>query len=133
MSQETSKYIVRELGRHRAENEIILVVTQRENLSWEEARQLVENVKVERRGSIARRQSPLLIAIGVATFIVGIGLSMAIAWATIDGGIIFFLNLPIPYLGNIVYFVTGLGMMIGSAYGLGPIVLDLLTARDQED
>jgi hypothetical protein len=53
--------------------------------------------------------------------------------ATLEGFAIFFLSLPIPYAGNVVYFVTGLGMMVGGAYGTGPIVLDFLTAKDQDD
>ena len=133
MREETIKYVVRELGRHRPENDIVRNVVYLENVSWEEAKRVVAQVKIKCRGQIARRQSPLLIAIGIATFIGGFALCVGMAIATLEGFNIFFLSMPIPYSGNVTYFVTGLGMMAGGAYGTGPILLDLLTAKDQED
>ena len=53
--------------------------------------------------------------------------------ATVMGMSIFFLSLPIPYSGNVIYFVTGLGMMAGAAWGTGSAMLEFLTAKDQED
>ncbi|MBN1811259.1 MAG: hypothetical protein JXA14_05430 [Anaerolineae bacterium] len=133
MRDETIKYVVGELGKHRPENDIIRTVVYLEDTSWEEAKRIIAEIKVRCRGQIVRRQSPLLIVIGIGTFIGGFVLCASMVIATLEGFAIFFLSLPIPYSGNIIYFVTGLGMMAGGAYGTGPIVLDFLTAKDQED
>jgi hypothetical protein len=133
MRDETIKYVVKELGKHRSENDIVRTVVYLEDASWEEAKRIVAEIKIKCRGQIARRQSPLLIAIGAATFIGGFVLCASMVIATLEGFNIFFLSLPIPYSGNVTYFVTGLGMMAGGAYGTGPAVLDFLTAKDQED
>jgi hypothetical protein len=133
MNEEITEYIIRELGRHRPENDIVRNVACCANVSWDEARRLVAEVKAKHRGRVVRRQSPVLLALGVATFIGGFFLSMGMVLATLGGAVVFFINVPVPYLGNMVYFVTGLGMMAGGAWGLGPVVLELLTARDQED
>lgn len=133
MRDETVEYVVGELGKHRSENDIIRTVVYLEDTSWEEAKQIVAQIKIRCRGQIARRQGPLLIAVGAMTFIGGLALCASMVIATLQGFAIFFLSLPIPYLGNLVYFVTGLGMMAGGAYGTGPAVLEFLTAKDQED
>jgi hypothetical protein len=133
MREETIKYVVKELGKHRPENDIIRSVVYLEDASWEEAKRIIAEIKVRCRGQIVRRQSPLLIGVGIVTFIGGFALCAGMIIATLEGFSVFFLNLPIPYSGNVTYFVTGLGMMAGGAYGTGPVVWDLLTARDQED
>lgn len=133
MRQETIEYVVRELGKHRPEDDIIRAVVYLEDTSWEGAKRIVAEIKVSRRGQIVRRQSPLLIAIGIVTFIGGFAICASMVSVTLEGINLFFLSLPIPYSGNVTYFVTGLGMMVGGAYGIGPIVLDLLTAKDQDD
>jgi hypothetical protein len=133
MRDETVKYVVGELGKHRPENDIIRTVVYLEDVSWEDAKRIVAEIKVRCRGQIVRRQSPVLIAVGIVTFIAGFILSAGMVVATLQGFSIFFLSMPIPYSGNVTYFVTGLGMMAGGAYGTGPVLLDLLTVRDQED
>jgi hypothetical protein len=133
MRDETIEYVVKELGKHRPENDIIRTVVYLEDASWEEAKRIVAEIKIRCRGQIVRRQSPVLIAVGIVTFVAGFALCAGMVIATLEGFNIFFLNMPIPYSGNVTYFVTGLGMMVGGAYGTGPIVLDLLTAKDQED
>ncbi|MFL7792553.1 MAG: hypothetical protein AB8I69_10465 [Anaerolineae bacterium] len=133
MNERTVEYIVKELGRHRAENDIIRTVVHLEDTSWEEAKRMVAAVKVRYKGQIVRRQSPVLMAIGAVTFIGGFALCAGMVVATLEGINIFFLSLPIPYSGNIIYFVTGLGMMGGAAWGSGSAIVDFVTAKDQED
>ncbi len=133
MREKTIEYIVKELGKHHQENDIVRTVVYMEDVSWEEARRMIAEVKVRHKGQIVRRQSPLLIAIGAVTFIGGLALCVGMVIATLGGFNIFFLSMPIPYSGNVVYFVTGLGMMAGSAWGSGSAILDFLTARDQGD
>ena len=126
MSDDLTEFIVSELGKHKPENDVVFAVAQRGNLSWNEAHRLVQEVKTERRTHIARRQSPLLLIVALVTAIAGAGLAGYAAFATLDGVIIFFLSLPIPYLGNAVYFVIGVAMLIGAAVGLGQMIPDLL-------
>ncbi|MBN1977375.1 MAG: hypothetical protein JW918_08235 [Anaerolineae bacterium] len=133
MHEKTVEYVVKELGKHRSENDIIRTVVHLENVSWEEARRMVAAVKVKCKGQIARRQSPILVAIGMVTFLGGVALAAGMVIATLMGINLFFLSLPIPYLGNVIYFLTGLGMMAGAAWGSGSVILEFLTARDQED
>jgi hypothetical protein len=133
MREETVEYIVKELGKHRVENDIIRTVVHLEDVSWEEAKRMVAAVKARCKGQIARRQSPVLVAIGMVTFLGGAALSVGMVIATVMGMSIFFLSLPIPYSGNVIYFVTGLGMMAGAAWGTGSAMLEFLTAKDQDD
>jgi hypothetical protein len=133
MHEKTVEYIVKELGRHRTENDIIRTVIHLEDVSWEEAKRMVAAVKVRCRGRIARRQSPVLVAIGMVTFLGGAALTAGMVIATLMGINLFFLSVPIPYSGNVVYLVTGVGMMAGAAWGSGSAMLEFLTARDQED
>ncbi|MBE9506695.1 MAG: hypothetical protein IMY86_01480 [Chloroflexi bacterium] len=125
MSEEITEYIVRELGRHRKENNIIFAVAKRANLDWGQAKELVEEVKITQSARIARRQSPLLLVLGIGTMIGGVVLSVSVAFGTLSGVIIFLPALPIPYLGNAVLFLTGLAMIAGAAWGLGRLVLDV--------
>ncbi len=115
-----------ELGQHKPEDDVIFAVAQRGNMNWDEASRFVQQVQTERRTEIARRQSPLILIVALVTAIGGAGLAGYVASATLNGVIIFFLDLPIPYLGNLVYFVIGMAMVIGAAVGLGEMVSDLL-------
>jgi len=125
VSEEITEYIVRELGRHRKENNIIFAVAKWANLDWGQAKELVEEVKITQSARIARRQSPLLLVLGIGTMIGGVVLSVSVAFGTLSGVIIFLPALPIPYLGNAVFFLTGLAMIAGAAWGLGRLVLDV--------
>jgi hypothetical protein len=126
MDEEIMEYIVRELGRHRPENDIIFTLAQREDLNWDEARRLVQDVKFHQSSRVARRQSPLLLVVSVGTLIGGLALSGGVAFATLDGFIIFLPSLPIPYLGNLVYFLTGLAMVAGAVIGLYRLIREMM-------
>jgi hypothetical protein len=131
MREETIKYVVKRLGQHHSENDIIRVVVHLEDVNWNDAQHMVAEIKNRYKGQITRRQSPLLVVIGIVTFIGGCALSLSMVVATLAGFSIFLT--PIPYSGNVVYFLTGLGMMAGAAYGIGPVLWDMLTVKDQED
>ena len=133
MRERTVKYIVKELGQHRPENDIVRTVVYLEDVSWEEANRIVADVKIRYQGRIVRRRSPLLVAVGLVTFIGGLALSVGMIIATLEGVVLFFFSMPVPYSGNIGFFLIGLGMMAGSAFGTGSAILDFLTARDQKD
>lgn len=133
MRERTVEYVVKELGKHHSENDIIRTVVHLEDVSWEEAKRMVAAVKVRCKGRIVRRQSPILVAIGMVTFLGGAALAVGMMIVTVLGINLFFLSFPIPYSGNVIYFLTGLGMMAGAAWGTGSAMLEFLTARDQDD
>ena len=126
MSEEIVEYIVKELGRHRKESDLIFAVAQRADLDWNDAKELVEDVKLAQGTRIARRQSLLLLVVGIGTLLGGLALTTWVVLETLNGTIIFLFDLPIPYSGNLVYFCTGLAMIAGSAWGLGRVVLDVV-------
>jgi uncharacterized membrane-anchored protein len=104
-----TEFIVAELGKHRQDNDAIMAVARRANLSWEQAERLVQDVKIEHRRRIVRRRSPLLIAVGVGTAVGGFALLYVGAN-----------SLALEYL------LIGLAMVVGSAWGLGTVILNLV-------
>ena len=55
---------------------------------------------------------------GIGLVLAGLILSVFIIYETLQGVIIFFLRLPIPYLGNATYFLAGIGMIAGGLRGM---------------
>ena len=115
---ETTEFVVRELGKHRSRDDIIQALCEQGGFDWYRAKEFVQRVESEHGSRIAVRQSPLLIIIGLGTLLAGLALSAWVTWETLRGTIIFFFSMPIPYLGNAVYFITGLGMIAGSIAGM---------------
>ncbi len=64
-------FVVHEFGRHRSRDEVTRALSEQHRLPWAEAQALVAKVSQEKRRSIAVRQSPFLIFLGVATLIGG--------------------------------------------------------------
>ena len=129
MDEELTALIINELGKHHDRDAIILTVCEKGGLNWTQAKQLIEKVEIEHRGTIVTRQSPMLLAISVVTVIAGIVL--------LGYGILFFVEffqveplqrvflLRTGYL-KIISMVTGLGMLGGGSYGLWKTVSDLV-------
>lgn len=120
-------FVVREYGRHRSRDEIIRTLSQEHRLAWDEAQNLMAKVEREHRTTIARRQSPLFIFLGVATLIGGVLLTgrgilvlYALYFNTTHGN----LGIPNPQaLGMIVaQMFTGIAMVAGSILGLGQTI-----------
>lgn len=116
--QEAVDFVVRELGKHHTRNDIIEKLCETSGLNWKDAEKFVQQVETENQGTIALRQSPLVTLIGLGTVLGGIGLMAWMAIATLSGINIYFLSFPVPYLGNLVYFGTGLAMFGGALWGL---------------
>ncbi|MBN1305416.1 MAG: hypothetical protein JXA13_13340 [Anaerolineales bacterium] len=132
MNEESIKaHIFKRLSRNHNPDDIIFELCDRANMSWPEAKKLVHMVQHEQGNAITRRQSPLLIMIGLVVFAGGAYLLVA------SGGLIFELvsqfNItesdPIQNLGPLAYLayyapyaipkaVTGLAMIIGSMVGM---------------
>jgi hypothetical protein len=121
--QRATDFVIRELGKHHQRNDIIQRLCETGGISWKEAEKFVQQVEAENTGTIALRQSPLVTLIGLGTAIGGLLLMIWIVFETLQGYIIFFLNFPVPYLGNIAYFFTGLVMMVAGLWGMWETIL----------
>jgi hypothetical protein len=89
---------------------LIAAVARRANLNWQESEALIQKVHDENRGRVVKRQTPLLLIMGLGTAIGGaylliIGISSWALWS----------------------ILIGLAMLGGSAWGLGSVVLDLVS------
>jgi hypothetical protein len=127
-NQVLADFVVREFGRHRSRDEVIRALSEEHRLPWAEAEALVTQVTHTRRRSIAARQSPFLIFLGVATLIGG---------CILVGRGIFVLTLlqseptlvrsvnPRAVGGIFVQMGVGVTMMLGSLIGLGQTIKGL--------
>ncbi len=116
--EEAIDFVVRELGKHHPVNDIIQKLCETTSMNWGQAEKFVYQVAQTHRSRIAAKQSPLVTLIGVVTVLFGCGVVTFITLETLRGTIIIFLNLPIPYLGNIFYFILGFAMIAGGIRGM---------------
>ena len=119
MNQEQAKeFVIRELGRNLPKNEVIRELCEQSGMNWTEATEFIEQVEFDHESEIALKQSPIIVFLGSMFLLGGLILTGTIAVMTFQGYVIFLLKLPIPYLGNIVYFVTGVGLITGGLRGM---------------
>ena len=116
--QQATEFVIREVGKHHQINDIIQKLCETTGMNWGQAEKFVSRVVAEHGGEIATKQSPLVLLLGIVFLLVGIGLSLFIVYETLRGTVIIFLNLPIPYLGNLVFFITGLALVAGGIRGM---------------
>ena len=113
-----TEQVIQELARHRSRNDIILSICQTTGMNWAEAERFIHQVEVNQGQTIAARQRPLLVSLALAGILGGLVASVGMVLATVEGWIILFLNFPVPYLGNVVYFALGVLTMVGGFIGL---------------
>ena len=119
MQQEQAKeFVIRELGRNHPKNEVIRELCEQSGMNWTQATDFIRQVEMEHDSEIALKQSPIIVFLGSIFLIGGLILSVSIAIMTLQGYVIFLLKLPIPYLGNLFYFVIGVAMITGSLSGM---------------
>lgn len=123
--QAATDFVIRELGRHRQRNDIIQKLCETSGVNWRDAEKFVQQVEAENGSAIALKQSPIVTLIGIGFAIGGLGLMFWVVTETLRGVIIFFLNFPVPYLGNITYFFTGLAMMLGGLWGMWDTIMKI--------
>ena len=121
--QEATDFVIRELGKHRQRNDIIHKLCETGGMNWGDAEKFMRRVEAENKSAIARKQSPLITLMGIGTIILGLALTLWVAIETLQGYIIFFLSFPVPYLGNIFYFITGLAMLLGGMWGMWDTII----------
>ena len=128
--EEITAFVVDELGKHHSRNEIIRRLCERTGMMWPDAEKLVRQIEADHGQDIRARQSPLLIALGVAIFIGGIGLILYCA--------LYFINLArfdtIPNPRYVVYAIgalfTGIGMIAGAVIGLWRTIQELFEDKE---
>jgi len=123
--QEATDFVIQELGKHHQKNDIIQKLCESTSMNWNQAEKFILHVEAQHRESIAAKQGPLITLMGVGTILIGFALSVFIIYETLQGVIIFFLRLPIPYLGNIIFFLAGIGMIVGGLRGIRDTLVQL--------
>lgn len=114
---EARQYVIRQLGRHGDRNDIVFKVAEELGYQWDQADAFVSEIEgAEGRTIGSRRNRSLILISGIMALGGFVGL-LAITLATLDGWIVFLLRIPIPYLGNILIFLSSLGIMIGGGLG----------------
>ena len=116
-SAQLEKMIISELSKRRHPNDIIPVICEQYSLNWPEAQAIVERVRAAHQSEINKKENNLSLIFGFIMIIAGILLTLTILFLTLDGVIIFFLRLPIPYLGNLAFFLLGIFIAAGGWIG----------------
>ncbi|MBN1123050.1 MAG: hypothetical protein JXJ17_18395 [Anaerolineae bacterium] len=115
---ERERLVVKGLTGYRKPDDIIMELCQKYDMQWNEASRFVALVREENRDKISSKQNVFMKAMSIFFMVGGAMLSLGILIATLSGVIIFFLRLPIPYLGNVVFFFLGAAIVVGGARGL---------------
>jgi hypothetical protein len=110
--------IIKNLAKHRTENFIVTDICESTGMKWAEAERLVQEIQANNSLEISSRQKPFLLILGSTLAVGGLILSGFILYETLSGLIIFVGLVPIPYLGNIIFFILGLGLLIGGTRGV---------------
>ena len=121
MNEELTRQIVNDLSRQRSRNEIIRMICEQAGMDWPQAEKFVQQVEIEQAHSIARKQSPLLIALSIGSVLIG----AALLYLGVDYVLGYFRGQALDELLNlrsglyrIAGGITGLGMIVGGLIGL---------------
>jgi hypothetical protein len=118
MMDDTTKKIIRSLAKHQPRNKIITELCEYSGLNWDEAESLLNEIEKNHATEIYSRQRPFYILLGSALALGGLLLSIYMLYASFNGLVFFLLRLPIPYLGNAVFFILGILVFIGGLKGV---------------
>ena len=82
-------------------------------VKWDIAQSLMQNVKNNNQHELKNTQNLYVIILAVFFMSFGFSLAVSMICLTLIGVVIFFLSLPIPYLGNLVFFGIGIAFIRG--------------------
>jgi len=116
--QEATEFVIQELGKHHQKNDIIQKLCESTSMNWNQAEKFIQQVEAQHSGTIAQKQSPMIVAIGTVVAIAGLTVTVIAVYATLTGESMRMRGIPIPYAGNIVYFVGGIAMIGGALRGM---------------
>ncbi|MCL5097369.1 MAG: hypothetical protein M1608_07555 [Candidatus Omnitrophica bacterium] len=125
---EAHAFVVDELSKHRNRNDILVALCNELGLYWNQAEQFVRDVESQQGQTIARRQSPLLIILGLGVILGGLGLTTYGVWYFWD---LMQLNTMEQILSSESIYITagsmgsGLAMIVGGIIGFRKIIADL--------
>jgi hypothetical protein len=119
---DTTKKIIRDLAKHRPRNTIITELCEYSSLPWEDAELLVSRIENEYAWEINTRQKPFFILLGSTIALSGLLLSVYMVFASLKGLMILSFRLPIPYLGNAIFFTLRILALIGGTSGVLRII-----------
>ena len=102
--------VVGDLAGFRDRDDIIKYVCEATGMRWNEATLYVKAVEEQHRPRLSVRRKGLLLFLGLAFAAGGLAIAGLVIAATLDGWMLLFMDLPIPYLGNAAYL--GLGILI---------------------
>jgi hypothetical protein len=72
--EEITQYVVKALGRHHSQNDIIQYLCEHAGMTWPEAEKLVKQIRIRHGSEIHTQQSPFIIALGITGIIGGLAL-----------------------------------------------------------
>lgn len=138
-NQDLTQYIIDNLSKSQDQNDLILEICNRTGMNWPNAQALVEKVRSDNSGTIARRQAPFLTSIALILFVAGAGM-MVYEGFTLAETIGLFLrngNDPLSLMGLLVFvfssapgtigiLILGLAMVLGSLIGMSEVWRGLL-------
>ncbi len=116
--QEATQFVISELGKHHEKNDIIQKLCESTSMNWNQAEKFIQQVQAEHGSVIAQKQSPLIVAIGSVIVIAGIVVALAAIYVTLQGENVRLRGVPIPYSGNVAYFLIGAAMIGGGLRGM---------------
>jgi len=114
---ELEERIVRKLGSFRSRDEIVKYVCEATGMRWNEAALYVKAIEEQQHPRLVWRRKSILLFLGMVTGLGGLAIAGAVAAATLNGMMFLFIDLPIPYLGNAVYFGFGVVVAGGGLAG----------------
>lgn len=107
-------FVIRQLSNHVRREEVMQALMARHGYTWTEAGRIVDEIATTYQGQIATRQLPLLLYLGITTFIGGCVLLLYCSYR-----LLFHMPFNPWALRNLVVGLgSGFVMVIGSAIGL---------------
>jgi len=122
MTDDVTKKIIRDLSKNRPRNSMITEICDVYRLNRDQAENLVDQIAEKHAAEIHSRQRPFYLLLGGALALGGFLLSVYMFFAAKNGLIFYLMKLPIPYLGNAVFFLLGILVIFGGLRGVSRIV-----------
>ncbi len=120
---EATAFVIKELGRHRNRNDILMTLCEQGGMSWKQAQQFVGRVESRNKRAITAGQSPFLMVISLVLILLGVGGILYGAQFILSLGNFFERDIvSMVFSARSGYFAigalfTGLGSFGGGLYG----------------
>jgi hypothetical protein len=125
--------VVKGLSSHQSKNEIIRVLCEKTGMPWSVAEDFVKQVEDENGKTIAAKQSPFLIVLGVVISLVGLGLMLNATQYFINVAQTDAMHIALSAQGlyyRVGSFVSGFFMLAGGLIGLRQPILALFEGME---